>query len=251
MAYLAKALSRPKVAVLFQTHLWGPHIEASAKQIQYSALEHGHDFTVLASSQDPHKIPDSLDSLRLSWTDIKTMYQSGFQSPWASNHWLLMYWWRHHGRMQNYDYVWSIEYDVRAYGNLGHLWASTNTLPHCDYVSTMPIHKSNASTQCWDHTVAPTWSSCPNMTAWKQVFRLSNMFLNYLDVQFEKGLNAQDERALASHAIEGQFTTHDLRQFLASTWSPHPHHAERAKAHWESHFGQSTKNLFLFHPVKT
>jgi hypothetical protein len=167
-----------------------------------------------------------------------------------------MYWWTILQQSRDYDFVWNVEYDVRAYGNLGLLWGRESTYgPSIDYISSEPIHPT-AENHYWNPTITHIWSKSnerPRTTAWKQMFRVSKNFLNYLDTQFQFGYNAQDELALASHATQGHFVIDSLQRYLATTWTPHPTLSPLAEKDWQRHFGTpfTKKDLQLFHPIKS
>jgi len=238
--------------ILFQTHKWAPNIAAAATNFQLSALEQGHDFSVLCCTNKPVEIPNHFSPIFVSEDDVRQFYKNGFHSAWASNHWVLMYYWCHLGKFLGHTYIWSIEYDVRAYGNLGLLWGPESPYVNEDYIASEPIHKVRKS-YYWVKHMDRTWRNGPNwpcMSAYKQIFRVSNRFLSYLHDQFLLGNNGQDEMSLANHAIEGQFTVSSLQPFLHSTWSPYPKDVQEAERAFRAKFGSPQNGLLLFHPVK-
>jgi len=246
------SLLRP-TKILFQTHTWAPHIAAAASNFQLSAIEHGHDFSVFCCTNKPLSIPSHFSPIFVSEEDIKKFYKNGFHSVWASNHWALMYYWLHFGPLFQHQYIWSVEYDVRAYGNLGLLWGPESPYYEEDYIASEPIHKVRKS-YYWVKHMDRKWRENPKwpcMSAYKQIFRVSDRFLTYLHDQFQRGRNGQDEMTLANHAIEGQFTVSSLQPFLHSTWSPYQNDVANAEAAFRASFGQPQRGLVLFHPVKT
>jgi len=223
-------------AVFYMAHKWNSEIEKCATEIQHSALAYGLKFIIVSCPKI--QVPSHFRQVCPTEQEVRQMY-AGFISMWASNHFLFMWAWKHFG--QTFDYIWSIEYDVRFVGNLNFLWTYA---PEADYVSSQapwPIK----NTYYWYNSISKKWNH-PMQNALKQVNRCSKRFLVHLDAQFHLGLNAQDELALIGHALSPQFTINNLGRFTHSTWSPHPGSAPSARKAYQA----STADFAMFHPIK-
>ena len=267
---------RPGGAVVFVTHYWNSKIEQAANEIRLSCETNGLEFYVImgpkvasvgyeiqdkvqraTSATSAAAAPDEsvFRVLRPTSKDIIGLYNSGFVSMWASNHFIYMWFWVNHG--QSFNYIWSIEYDVRWSGPLDTLWAFD---PHCDFVYSdlSPMH-SLGSNHYWSSSITKKWatgSMKPAKTACKQVFRCSAKFLAYLHTQFQNDLNAQDEIALSSHANQGQFSSASLVPLLSKSWTTSPTSAATIEKLWVSKVAAAAaapaapQKFELFHPVK-
>lgn len=245
--------AKESTALVYVAHTWHAEIEATALQLQHSCKQYGIRMYVImgpnaqpqTTSQVPKEQPNqSFTVLRPTLQDIRSMYPTGFVSMWASNHWLLMWF----ARQFTYDYVWSIEYDVRFKGQLQSLWTFA---PGIDYVFTdlEDIHDVPKN-HYWTNSITADWrkANCIFKTATKQIFRVSNKFIRYLEVHFLAGHNAQDELALASHCMQGNFSSRTLKDFMSPSWTTSASASPKIRILWTSCL--DTK-LQLFHPVKT
>jgi len=255
----------PKTLIVLQTHTWSASIDACAKTWNYSAIEYGHDFIVLCTGDAPPSIPRYFRTCYVRPVDAKNLYKVGFLNPWLSNHWYLMYLWTTLGySKKDYSHIWSIEYDVRSYGNLDFLWGHSRPFHDQTHLITSTTINTFLSSYCWAKTITPQWRASkesPKHTCLKQVFRLTDDFLDYLHLQFSNGYNAQDELSLASHAIQyckkknisTTLGTDSLlrHHFLSSRWSTTANDSHSITRQWQSMFGSdTTKTLTLFHPIK-
>lgn len=270
----------PGGAVVFVTHYWNSKIEQAAYEIRLSCESNGLEFYVImgpkvasvgyeiqdkvqraasaaASAAAAAAAPDEsvFRVLRPTSKDIIGLYNSGFVSMWASNHFIYMWFWVNHG--QSFNYIWSIEYDVRWSGPLDTLWAFD---PQCDFVYSdlSPMH-SLGSNHYWSSSITKKWATGsikPAKTACKQVFRCSAKFLAYLHTHFQNDLNAQDEIALSSHAHQGQFSSATLGPLLSRSWTTSPTSAATIEKLWLSKAAAAAaasakpRQFELFHPVK-
>jgi hypothetical protein len=225
----------PTSIVLLVSHVWSTEIYKWYTTIKTS-LSAGCEIIVLACDK-VFDVPQDVQILRPSIKEIEALYDYKMhKSLWASNHWILMWFWRYLGRSLNLDYVWSIEYDVRSQGDLKELW----TIDFCDFLSTSPIKEDDSG--YWASSIKWTLKK---YICHKQIFRMSPKFLDYLDEQFKEGRNGQDEMSLATHAILGNFSTSSLKKYLHSSWSTCSQMSE-AQLKAES----NTEKLILFHPIK-
>ena len=247
-----------KSMVLLISHIWNEEIFVWYKTLKASLP---HDFEIIVIAVDKiFTVPSEVSILRPALAEIETLYSSKIHhNLWASNHWILMWFWKTLGHFLRLEHVWSIEYDVRSSGPLEYLWSIDSSI---DYVSSTPIENVN-TLNSWSNSVF--WTT-KKFTAQKQIFRTSKKFLDYLDTQFKKGFNGQDEITLATHAIEG-FVCSSLSQYLHTSWSPTTRVGLNQWVQYDSEnaCSQKTHNchnnnnnaldgvkqkLFLFHPVK-
>lgn len=234
--------------LVYVTHVWNASIEATFKAIQSST---SMDIFILVG---PHgsREPIELDVgslcvtvLRPSLAELQSMYPTGFVSMWASNHLLLMWFWRQYA----YDYVWSMEYDVRFKGPLQSLWTLSKEWDYL-YSDLRDLHGITKS-HYWASSIEPSWHKNQFQhfqSATKQVCRLSRKFLDHLEASFQQGQTAQDEVAFASHCFQQNFKSKSLKDFLSDSWTTSSGSSARIEKLWQNHQDQGL--LVLFHPVK-
>lgn len=239
-----------RVALVFMTHQWNEEIGAQALEWYKASKRKAIDMYILTVG---HVV--SLDpSFNNDWTiveyeykTIQTRYETGFQSLWASNHWILLQWFEDYGRA--YKTTWAVEYDVRSAGNLDLLFCHASG---ADVVFSK-LFGLDIRTSFWAPTIHPGWIPRPDMYCYKQVMRLSHDFLEHLDAQLrDQKRHAQDEICLASNASQGHFKIATLDTFLSPSWTYRSDEAARVKALWtltKSHVDPENQ-LILFHPVK-
>jgi hypothetical protein len=149
---------------------------------------------------------------------FEKVYQTGFEGKWLGNHWLLMWFFKQH---PEYDYYWSIDYDVRIVGDSNVIWSYAGAE---DFVTTTQPFRN------------PTWAYKDNYTGkmfWDEskhygylpLARYSKRFLAYLDTEYHLGENGQDELITYSLFVYGRDTVgltinwEFLRQFIKDSWS--------------------------------
>lgn len=255
-----------KIAVMYVTHIWNAKIDQVARTLLNSCKSRGFDmyvimgpkvqsvgyelqekqqrYSALTATQIIQPDESIFKVLRPSLPELTKLYPSGFMSMWASNHYILMWFWSTLGHI--YNAVWSIEYDVRWCGSLDTLW---NFQPTADYVYSdlSPLH-TFGNGHYWTKSITNKWAIKPTRTACKQVFRCSANFLAYLHEKFQLEMNAQDEIALASHAHQGNFLSFSLAPLMSKTWTTAPQFSSKIEQLWLS---KSKNDPFeLFHPVK-
>lgn len=131
-----------KIAVIMKTHIWNNDIELFSKKIHNESLSNDIKFFILLHDESGNiinQIDNSLKDIVLSFTekDIQNLYFTGFYSMWLSNHWILMWFFQKYGYI--FDYIWSIEYDVRISGESNLLW---NCDDDSDFLFVREITKS-------------------------------------------------------------------------------------------------------------
>src|SRR5690606_38251799 len=111
-----------------------------------------------------------------------------WRDAWASNHWNLMWFWRHYG--QSYDRIWSVEYDVRHAGpGLDILW---HIAPAADYIVARGPFR-NGDNRGMDGPPNPAWIVYDYYCAMRQVAAYSARFLAGVDRALRAGIHGQDE----------------------------------------------------------
>lgn len=227
----------PKTLVVFVAHFWTSDIDAYYTKLKNSCSESNIDLVILACGD---RYESSEIIFRPSIDEVKAMYKD-FHSKglWACNHWILLWLWKFWAQEESYDFVWSIEYDVRTTGDLFTLWSMDKTY---DYISSASAH-NYTSEAFW----GPNKSGFrPTHTALKQIFRCSANFLNYLHDQALIGQTGQDECTLATHAQK--FKYRNLKEYLCSGYSPNKNDAVTRA--WKLEKNNETKKLKIYHPIK-
>jgi hypothetical protein len=238
------------IAIIFKTHLWNDDISKFATKIYYQTKSTAINFfIILHDDDDNNSIYNTIESelssitIKVTTNEIRNMYSTGFLSMHLSNHWILMWFNQKH----DYDYVWSIEYDVRISGDTNLIW-NTNQTEDFIYVSgniNVPNNPHN------DTYIGKKLSLLNIYTGYLQLSRYSKNFLNYLDECFRNGENGQDELIIFSLARLGKFTMSNfLYQYVPNMWA------------WTWLIKYSDQNRYLFelsekenllkivHPVK-
>jgi hypothetical protein len=236
--------------LVYQTHKWTAEIEEYFLQLYENAVKNNMDVVIIAvTEKNDLKISVAgVEVLSPNIEEIYSMYPDFHtKGLWACNHWLLMWVWKYYAKQKGYTRLWSYEYDVRSKGNLGAIWSLDNSF---DYISSKSIHRRNGKDTSFWGPIASGF--IPNWTALKQVFRVSDTFLDYLHSQFLLGHSGQDEMTLASHAKEpkGQkeFKISSLENFLSRHWSPNTNPA--LLKDWAYYKSLKDPPLKLFHPIK-
>ena len=238
--------------VLFKTHVWNEDIERFVRKIE---RERNCDLVILAHSDDKSLIKKIKDNelkrrvIMITESDIRSVYEKGFVSLWLSNHWNTMWYYK---KYPNYQYYWTIEYDVRIVGDSSKIWNYPGSedfiFPHGAY--------QNPYWQYKNDYVGGVLTDETKWYGYLQLARYSNRFLAYLDSVFEGGENGQDEMMMFSlwkrdNAWTGgqQF----LKQFVDDSWTvdyrdSDKNHRSIEKA--EKVLKKKPKTVRIFHPVK-
>lgn len=246
------------IALLFKTHHWTDDIEKFAKKLQketnnkvdYYILMHSDNYQLINKVKDP--------SLKkhiavFSQNDIIKTYQKGFYSMWLSNHWILMWFYRKLGGRQSfpYQYVWTMEYDVRISGNSSQIWTYAGDE---DFIYPIPVFQ-DPNWRYKDHYVGGKLTDKDKYYGYLQLARYSRKFLAYLDKCYESGENGQDELITFSLFKRGKFKgSHQLlNNLIKDSWSVSSEDSEKHKKLYfnaETEYHKNDKHLRIFHPIK-
>lgn len=261
-----RAAPARRTALLIATHKWTRSVAEGMLPFMASAHRCGLDVHVLLAAPPsaafeplpprPRDLPPYATWTAVAAADVRALYASGFVDHSRSNHWNLMWWWRAVGRPGEYDAVWSLEYDVRAVGNVDALWGAPS--PTADFVSTVAARPLEpVFTHFFTREMEAELHGATRVCAWKQVFRASERVLDAWDAAFARGANGCDEAVLTSLAYSGGYELDDVARFIdAPSWLGGL--MPWAKQQWERHAAAAaaratapTANaLTLYHPIK-
>ena len=240
---------RDRQVVIFKTHTWNNDIENFVLKILDSTTKNNIDFFVIYNSDEKIKINNNRITKILLFTKpnkIEKLYDTGFVSMWASNHWLLMWFYKNY---PDYDFYWSIEYDVRIIGNMDKLWKINKKY---DFV--YPVKPFTNESDSWlDTYVGDIFTLKDFRFGYLQLARYSNRFLYLLDLYFINGEHAQDELITytifnnAKKKYDFRGTHIYLAKHIKNSWSVDGNYSEKNHEIIKNHNG---KRLLLLHPVK-
>lgn len=236
-----------KIAIIFKTHVWSNDICIFCKKILFDIRNANIDFFIILHDEKDNII-DTIPANMLQYvliikeSDIK-IYDSGFISMWMSNHWILMWFFLHN--RDKYNYIWSIEYDVRIIGNSNLIWSIND---NADFIYTLGNNKdvTNKYSGLYSGKIL---SDDDKYYGHLQLARYSMNTLNYLHNNFKSGENGYDELITFSllnrsnlklsnilHTLIGGIWTWDQRYSL---------HNRRIITCYNN-----SNTLKIFHPVK-
>lgn len=246
-----------KTAVLFKSHTWNLEIENFVVKLKCDIdAVCNVDLYILLHSEDG-KLLDKINNrdLRSLVTQFKereirdTYNNKGFHSMWLSNHWIVMWFW--HKFSDKYDYVWSIEYDVRISGDSRRLWEYPGTE---DFL--YPIKPFQDSKWLWKDHYVGKMTDDDKWYGYLQLARYSRLFLNYLDEVFTSGENGQDEMMLFSLLKRGgdkfRGSHYLLNPLIKDSWTVHSEDSDRHKGLFRDSENKplDKRLLTIYHPVK-
>lgn len=239
--------------VLFKTHTWNHEINKFVMKLYNETKNIGIDFYVLLHDDTLSIMPNIGDPIireRLIVYDekqIKSTYLSGFYSMWLSNHWILMWFFK---KYPQYDYYWSIEYDVRIIGDSSRIWLYDG---NDDFI--FPNGPFQNLEWTWkEYYQGDRLSDLNKWYGYLQLARYSHKFLKYLDGHYTNQENGQDEMITFSLFKRGineiKLTGSDkfLSSFIKDSWSVDNNDSEKHKAIIKS-VGK-TDDVIILHPVK-
>lgn len=247
---------KQKQCLILKTHTWNSDLENFAKKLLRETKESGLDFYVLMHSEDgslKNKIyHKKLKDLTHIFTEyqIRNIYNNvGFISMWLSNHWILMWFYKNFGNQ--YQYIWTIEYDVRISGDSKKIWNYTGSedfLYPIDYFQDINWKYKN------DYT-GNVLNDSNKYYGYLQLARYSNNFLSYLDNTYTSGENGQDEMMAFSLFKRGNFSgsKYPLNNYIQNTWSVDFNQSENFKNLYkksEEKYKKDPNHLQIFHPIK-
>lgn len=246
-------MSRPRTAIILKTHVWSEDLEEFVTRIRLEARPHGIDLFILMHDetgllQQRVRSPDLQSRLMcFKEADIRSTYESGFYSMWQSNHWILMWFFKH---KPAYDYYWSIEYDVRISGRSDCIWTLDATE---DFVYTIggfsrPNHKYA------NHYVGPLLDTVYKRFGFLQLARYSRRALTYLDACFTAGNNGHDELITFSLILDSNsgliHSNAHLKDLIRGTWTWLDRYAPLNRLAYERLQQKRDYKPYIFHPVK-
>ena len=242
-------------ALLLKTHVWTDDLEKFANKIKKETAQSGVDFFILMHSENGnliHKIRNKdlrKHVLMFKEKDITKIYQKGFYGMWLSNHWIVM--WFYQKYKDKYQYFWSMEYDVRISGDSSKIWKYKGNE---DFIYPIkPFHDSNWAFK--NYYSGKQFTDKEKYYGYLQLTRFSNKFLNYLDENFKKGENGQDELIIFSLYRKGGFTGSKdvLNKYINDSWTVSKLDSDKHKKLFtesEKEYHRNKNHLRLFHPVK-
>ena len=182
-----------RTVVLLKTHLWNANLEKFAFKIYNETIINQIDFYILMHTDDGQLINNISDeklkniTLIFSESDIRNIYQNGFYDMHLSNHWILMWFYQKYGL--DYNFFWSMEYDVRISGNSTKIW-TLNSMLDFIYVKGNYLNANNIYR---DHLIGIKLHPHQKYTGFLQLARYSKKSLEYLNNCFQNEGNGQDE----------------------------------------------------------
>uniref|UniRef100_A0A6G6ABZ8 Uncharacterized protein n=1 Tax=Borely moumouvirus TaxID=2712067 RepID=A0A6G6ABZ8_9VIRU len=238
-----------KIAVVMKTHIWNDDIELFSKKIHNESLSNGIKFFILLHDESGNiinQIDNNLKNIILTFTekDIQNLYPTGFYSMWLSNHWILMWFFQKYG--DKYDYIWSVEYDVRISGESNLLW---NCNDNSDFLFVRGNYK-NPKNKYNNHYVGNNLDENNKYHGYLQLARYSKKSLEYLNECYNNGNNGQDELITFSLLNKsGLSMSKDfLQKLVRGTWT------------WQENYSASNRKIYnylqnknilaIFHPIK-
>lgn len=181
------------IAILFKTHIWNDSVEKFVSKI-ISDLDKKNSNAKLfiLMHSDNFQLINEVKSttiknycIQFTKSDIESIYQKGFINMWLSNHWIMMWFWKYNN---NFDYVWSIEYDVRITGDTSNIWLMNNSY---DFIFVQNSFRTNSK---YNNLYTGNKLSADNYrSGFLQLARYSKKTLDYLDNCYREGENGQDE----------------------------------------------------------
>lgn len=237
-----EGMTQSDTVVIFKTHVWNDEIEEFVQKIRSEAC----DFYVLAHTETPLPLKDaSIPVITITEKDILSTYESGFVSLWLSNHWNTMWFYHHY---PNYQYYWTIEYDVRIVGDSSKIWSYPGTE---DFVFPRgPNQDPNWAYK--DDYFGDKLNDSNKWYGYLQLARYSNRFLEYVDKVFQTGENGQDEMMMFSllkraEPLGMRGSNEFLSQFIQDSWSADYRDSSK---HRQLLLQADPNKLTIFHPVK-
>jgi len=258
------------VAVFIKTHLWSESLELFIEKTYQDVREHDIDFFLLVQEEhdidffllvqdsvledsmykqfinNPNKIINN-DIIKIYTEDnIREMYPNGVINMWISNHIIELWFYKNFGT--EYDYIWSIEYDVRILGSGECFWKTALTHDLLIPKKITKVHKSDV----WYNKIHDSFKPNERYHADLQMHRSSKRFLNKLDELFKRSINGQDEIIYGSVCMKYNFS-YDyslLNEKIRGTWSPYSKYSNYNTEVINSFNKNQITDTYIFHPVK-
>lgn len=235
-----------KQAILFKTHIWNDSLNKYLLELK-SQIKSADLYIIFHDEKEEYSNDIHTDlreiTICVTSSDIKSIYPSGFFDMMISNHWILMYFYQKYGTV--YDYIWSMEYDIRISGDSNLIW---NNKYEEDFLYTHGFYHNPKNI----HYTKYTGSSTKLYQGYLQLARYSKKLLKLMDETFQTGENGQDElityTIIFNNLDKITKSNHLLVPLIKGQWS------------WESKYGHlnyasflknNAKNtLGIYHPVK-
>lgn len=245
--------SMKKTAVIMKTHVWSDDIEIFAKKLYHETKLAKVEFFVLMHDESGELIDQISDekikeiTLTFKESDIFSLYSSGYQTIWLSNHWILMWFYLNHEK--KYHYIWSIEYDVRICGYSYPLWLSKDD---SDFIYPQGNHR-NPNGKYIDCYTGDQLSETERFSGFLQIARYSKDALKYLHNAFSKGENGQDEMIIFSlmNRSKLKMSNRLLKPLVSGRWTWEGRYVEYNRKVYNNYCTLCKHDdLFIFHPIK-
>lgn len=240
--------------LILKTHLWSIDIEKFTIKILKDTRKCNVHLKILMHCETDFyynkiKNPD-LKNITIKFTenDIKKIYSSGYYNIWLSNHWILMWFFKYHG--SNYEYYWSMEYDVRISGDSTFIWSYNENY---DFLCSGGHHQ-NTKNKYYNHYVGNLLNDNDKYFGFLQLARYSKKALAYLDECYKNGENGQDELITFSLIKNNCILTYSskfLQGLIKGVWTWQDNYSNYNKKiyqHYESI--PNYKLTHIYHPVK-
>lgn len=238
--------------LLFKTHKWNENLEMFAKKLLNETRKAKIDFFILVHNDN--SIADKITDYDLrkyiitfSKNQITSLYDKGFYGMWLSNHWILMWYYLTH---RQYQYYWTIEYDVRISGDSSKIWSYDGTE---DYLYPIPLFQD--SNWSWkNHYSGEIFNDNNKWYGYLQLARYSRKFLDYLNSYFQRGENGQDEMIMFSLFNKGKKDigltgTHQLlNKLINDSWSVDNQDSDKYTKMLNKNINNN--ELQIYHPIK-
>lgn len=239
-----------KIAVYIKTHLWDNDIKEFVYKISNDcSINNNVKFFLLAQSDIEKKIPEDIMKFTKIYTprNIEKFYKKGFLSLWLSNHIITQWFYFNYGK--EYDYIWSIEYDVRILGDSNYIWNFNN---NADLITPCELIKTN-SYYTWDKTLNSFFTTNERYKALLQLHRVSKNFIMKLHELFNKGINGQDELIYGSVCKKYNFNynTSFLQNIIGGIWHTSPMFSNHNKKIYNNMKKLNNISIKIFHPIKS
>lgn len=239
-----------KIAVYIKTHLWDDNIKEFVYKISNECKSNQNiDFFLLAQVNIEKQIPEDIKKFTKIYTsnNIQQFYKEGFLSLWLSNHIITQWFFYNYGK--DYDYIWSVEYDVRIIGDSNYIW---NYKSNADLIIPSDLMKSNSKT-AWDKTLDSHFKNIDRYKVLLQIHRISKKFINKLHELFSKGINGQDELIYGSVCKKYNFNydTTFLKNIIGGIWHTSPIFSFHNKDIYNKLQKSNNSRIRIFHPIKS
>lgn len=233
--------------ILYKTHVWTDDIELDVIQLMQETKD---DFRVILHDETGDLIStiksEKVKSVTLCVTEavIRSIYVEGWVDMFLSNHWILMWFFKQH---DYYDYYWSMEYDVKVIGNSEKIWSISSQADFLYPIGNRKVRINNKYTRTAKKLDMPLYAG------FMQIARYSKRALEYLDLHYAEGINAQDEIATFTILNKSDLSMDDkpLRKMIQGTWSYDDYYQDDNIRCYNALSHLITKDeTYILHPIK-